>query len=251
MIIFFKVLTLYLIGIATMRILGKSTIVQMTPYDLLAIIIIGTVVSEPLISTEYVPTLISLGILTVLHIAFARLTLTSMGKKLFLGEPTLLIKSGQIVEDNLEKTTISLAQLLSILRSKGYPKVSDIDYAILEPIGELSILPKVENTPITVGHMGISIIDKGLPIAVIIDGKIQERNLELLNQSEKWLLRQLKKKSVKIEDIIYAFVPERTKELEISLRQEASHENAKPKTKTSIISLMKVVYSILKTIRKT
>ncbi len=249
MIIFLKILTLYLIGIAIMRILGKSTIVQMTPYDLLAIIIIGTVVSEPLISTEFVPTLISLGILTVLHIVFARLTLTSIGKKLFLGEPTLLIKNGQIVEDNLEKTTISVAQLLSILRSKGYPKVSDIDYAILEPIGELSILPKVENTPITVGHMGISIKDEGLPIAVIIDGKIQERNLELLNQSKRWLLNQLKKKHVKIEDIIFAFVPERTRTIEISLRQEASHENAK--TKKAIISPMKVIYSILKTIRKT
>ncbi|MFZ5965654.1 MAG: DUF421 domain-containing protein [Bacillota bacterium] len=211
-----KVLSLYIISIFVMRIMGKSAIVQMTPYDLLSVIIIGTVVSEPLISTEYLPTIKAVIILVILHILFSRFTLHQVGKQLFLGEPTLLIKKGQILEKNLKRSRISVAQLLSILRSQGYPKVSDVDYVILEPIGEMSIIPKVENTPVTVQHLKISINDEGLPIAVIIDGKIQKKNLKLLDKDEAWLLEQLANENIQPSQIIYAYVSENTKELTIN-----------------------------------
>lgn len=220
MILIVKILTIYLITIAIMRLMGKSTIIQMTPYDLVAIIIVGTIASEPLISTEFIPTLYALAILVGLHILFAYLTLNQWGNYFFLGEPTLLIKNGTILEDNLEKSKLSVSQLLSILRSKGYPKISDVDYALLEPIGEVSIIPKVENTPVTVEHMEISIDDEGLPISVIIDGKIQYKNLKLLQKSEGWLLAQLKNNGLNQKDIIYAYVNEKTKKLNINKRSE-------------------------------
>lgn len=216
--IFLKILSLYLITIVMMRLMGKSTIIQMTPYDLVAIIIVGTIVSEPLISTEYKPTLIALGILVFLHIIFSYLTLNQLGNRFFLGEPTLLIKRGQILEENLKKSRLSVSQLLSILRSQGYPKVSDVDYAILEPIGQISVIPKVENTPVTVQHLHISLDDQGLPIAVIIDGKVQEKNLKLLNKNKEWLLNQLKDKNIKVSQVIYGFVGENSNHLTINLR---------------------------------
>ena len=201
-----------------MRLMGKSTIVQMTPYDLVAIIIVGTVASEPLISTEFYPTIWALAILVILHILFSKLTLWQWGNRFFLGEPTIIIKNGQIIEDNIEKSTLSIAQILSILRSKGYPKVSDIQYALLEPIGEISIIPKPENTPVTVQHLEISIDDEGLPISVIIDGRIQYRNLKLLGKSKEWLLENLKTKNLNVKDIIYAYVNEKTNKLNINKR---------------------------------
>lgn len=201
-----------------MRLMGKSTIVQMTPYDLVAIIIVGTVASEPLISTEFYPTIWALAILVILHILFSKLTLWQWGNRFFLGEPTIIIKNGQIIEDNIEKSTLSIAQILSILRSKGYPKVSDIQYALLEPIGEISIIPKPENTPVTVQHLEISIDDEGLPISVIIDGRIQYRNLKLLGKSKEWLLENLKTQNLNVKDIIYAYVNEKTNKLNINKR---------------------------------
>ncbi|WP_102347657.1 DUF421 domain-containing protein [Bacillus sp. Marseille-P3661] len=213
-----KIFTLYLITIAIMRLMGKSTIIQMTPYDLVAIIIVGTIASEPLISTEFIPTVYALAILVVLHILFAKLTLWQWGNRFFLGEPTILIKDGEIVEDNIEKSRLSIAQLLSILRTKGYPKISDIDYALLEPIGEVSIIPKPENTAVTVQHLEISIEDEGLPISVIIDGRIQHRNLKLLGKTKEWLLDHLKKHNLKAKDIIYAYVNEKTQKLNIKKR---------------------------------
>lgn len=216
--LFLKILSLYLITIAIMRLMGKSTIIQMTPYDLVAIIIVGTIASEPLISTEYKPTLLALAILAGLHILFSFLTLNQVGNRFFLGEPTLLIKNGQILEDNLEKSRLSVAQLLSILRSKGYPNIADVEYAMLEPIGEVSIIPKPENTPVTVQHLEISIDDEGLPIAVIIDGKIQSRNLRLLGKSKEWLLEHLSANHLTVKEIIYAYVNEKTKRLNINRR---------------------------------
>lgn len=216
--LFIKILVLYLITIAAMRLMGKSTIIQMTPYDLVAIIIVGTVASEPLISTEFVSTLSALGCLILLHIVFSKLTLWKWGKRFFLGEPTLLIKNGEILEDNIEKSRLSIGQLLSILRSKGYPKVSDIEYALLEPIGEVSIIPKSENTPVTVQHLNISIDDEGLPITVIIDGKIQYRNLSLVGKTKDWLLAQIQTQNITVKDIIYACVFEKTKELKVHKR---------------------------------
>jgi len=103
-----KILVVYIITIAIMRLMGKSTIVQMTPYDLVAIIIVGTVASEPLISTEFLPTLGALTTLVILHIIFSKLTLWQWGNRFFLGEPTLLVKNGEIIEDNMEKTMVSI-----------------------------------------------------------------------------------------------------------------------------------------------
>ncbi|MBG9446789.1 DUF421 domain-containing protein [Cytobacillus firmus] len=219
MFLILKIASLYLITIMIMRLMGKSTIIQMTPYDLVAIIIVGTVASEPLISTEYLPTLIALAILVGLHILFSYLTLNQIGNRFFLGEPTMLIKNGEILEDNLEKSHLSMSQLLSILRSKGYPKIADVDYAILEPIGEVSIIPKVANTPVTVEHLKIPIQDEGLPIAVIVDGRIQARNLELLGQTKDWLLDQLRKNHLNEKEIMYAYVNEKSKKLNINRRR--------------------------------
>ncbi|NMH69528.1 DUF421 domain-containing protein [Bacillus sp. RO3] len=221
MILLIKGLVLYLMTIGAMRLMGKSTIVQMTPYDLVAIIIVGTIASEPLISTEFLPTMAALVILVGLHVLFSFLTLSQWGNRFFLGEPTLLIKNGEILEDNLEKSKISLIQLSSILRSQGYPKISDVDYAMLEPIGEVSVIPKVENTPVTVQHLDLKIDDEGLPISVIVDGKLQIRNLKLLGKSQEWLETQLTNAGIQYKDVIFAYMTEKTKNLIISKREKA------------------------------
>jgi uncharacterized membrane protein YcaP (DUF421 family) len=223
MIVILKILTLYLVTIAVMRLMGKSTIVQMTPYDLVAIIIVGTIASEPLISTDFWPTILALGILVALHVFFSKMTLWQWGNRFFLGEPTLLIKNGEIIEDNIEKSVLSVAQLLSILRSKGYPKVSDVEYALLEPIGEVSVIPKAENTPVTVQHLEIPIDDEGLPISVIIDGRIQTRNLKLLGKTKEWLIGHLDSRHLNQKDVLYAYVNEKTKKLQIHKRNNLTH----------------------------
>lgn len=89
-----KILTIYLITIALMRLMGKSTIIQRAPYDLVSIIIVGTIVSELLIKYRIWPTLYALAILTVFHLFFSWLTLSQFANRFFLGEPSRCMPFG-------------------------------------------------------------------------------------------------------------------------------------------------------------
>jgi len=217
--IIFKVLIMFTLSITLTRLMGKSSIVQLTPYDLIAIVTLGTIAAEPLISTKLLPSIISLVTLVVLYLIFAKLTLNQRMNKLLLGEPTILIREGKIVEDNLEKEHISLIQLLAILRNNGYSKISEVNYAILEPTGNISIIPISSARPVTLADLNIEAEDEGIPIALIIDGIIQKKNLKLVNKEEKWLKDKLKKEGIKdIKKVIYAFVESKNDQLYLNLR---------------------------------
>ncbi|SKC38946.1 DUF421 domain-containing protein [Maledivibacter halophilus] len=216
-----KTAILFATGILLMRVMGKSAITQLTPYDLMAIIIIGTVVAEPLINTKLKPTLIVLGALLVLYIIFSELSLNQFFNKILLGRPTILIKHGKIIEENIEKEKISLIQLTAILRVNGYPKVNDIEYAILEPTGEISILPKADIRSVTPSDLGINVEYEGLPIGVIIDGKIQRKNLKLINKDEEWLKNKMREEGIdNIKNIIYAYASDEKDEIVFDLREK-------------------------------
>lgn len=200
-----KILVVFLVAIAAMRLMGKSTIVQLTPYDLVAIFIVGTIITEPLVTTDLGKALLGLAVVVGLYIFFSRLTLVQGINKFFLGEPTILVKHGKIIEKNLKRSHISLMQLLSSLRVSGYPNLADVEYVLLEPIGALSIIPKKEERPLSAKDLGIEVQYEGLPVSLVIDGKIQKKNLQLVHKNEQWLHRELAKKGVKnLNEIIYA-----------------------------------------------
>ena len=102
------------------------------------------------------------------------------------------------------------------LRSKGYPQIADVEYAMLEPIGEVSVIPKAANT-CDGSHLEISIDDEGLPISVIIDGKIQYRIL-ITGKNESWLLDYLNLEC-RGKDIIYGYINEKSKKLYLNQRR--------------------------------
>jgi uncharacterized membrane protein YcaP (DUF421 family) len=160
--------------------MGKSAIATAAPYDPVAIVIIGTVAAEPLISTEVETTMITLAILTLIYLLFAKLTFHPAGNRLFLGKPTM--KHGQIIEDHLEKSHLSPAQPPQPFG--GNPDAANIDYAILELIGAISIIPKPEASPPSSRDIGLSPPYEELPAAVVIDGRIQRDNLELIHRDE-------------------------------------------------------------------
>lgn len=216
-----KTVLMFTTGVVIMRVIGKSAITQLTPYDLVAIIIIGTVVAEPLISTKVKPTLLVLTILVALYLTFSKLSLNQFFNKILLGRPTILIKHGRIIEDNIEEENISLVQLTSILRTNGYPKLEDIEYAILEPTGEVSILPRADIRGVTISDLNIKPECEGLPIGVIIDGKIQRKNLKLINKDGKWLEKKLEEGGIgEIKDVIYAYASDEKDDIVFNLRDK-------------------------------
>ncbi|MHC9536156.1 DUF421 domain-containing protein [Enterococcus faecalis] len=105
------------------------------------------------------------------------------------------------------KSDILLPELLSNLGTSGYPDIHDIEYAILEATGEISIFPRKELVPITPKDLHMKVEYRGLPIAVFIEGKVQKRKLKFINKNEKWLKEELKAKGyLQIKDIFYAAV---------------------------------------------
>ncbi|UOQ92865.1 DUF421 domain-containing protein [Halobacillus shinanisalinarum] len=186
-----KTILLYILTIVIIRIMGKSAFAQLTAHDLAGILFVVTLAIGPLMTENLTYAIVGLIVVSVLHIAFSKLTLFNWLDKIFIGEPTIVIKHGKLIKANLKRSRFALAELLSSIREKGYPDVALIDYAIIEPNGELSILPKQEAAPVTPKQLKIETVYQGLPIAVIIEGKIQHQNLKLINKNEEWLKKEL------------------------------------------------------------
>lgn len=199
------VIGLFIATIVSVRRLGKSAIVQLTPYDLSTIVILGTIAAEPLVNPSVKVALFGMGVVVLSHIFFSKLTLKPWGNRLLLGEPTILVKHGKIIKGNLAKSRLSVRQLLAMLRFANQPNLADIEYAILEPIGQLSIIPKPKARPLTPEDLRLETDYKGLPLPVIVDGDIQDENLKLVEKDQHWLLKHLRENGYdQLPEILYA-----------------------------------------------
>ena len=117
-----------------------------------------------------------------------------------------MIEHGKIVQDSFKKVRFDINDMLEQCRINGFYDISDIEYAIVEANGELSILPSSDSRPVTIKDMNLKVNKEGLCANVIIDGKIMYKNLKYINKTEEWLLKELKVRGKEIEDIILATV---------------------------------------------
>ena len=182
-----KSIFIYIVFILAIRFLGKSALAQLTPHDFGAILFLAYLAFGSIKVESTIEGIIWIIVLTCIHLIISKLSLLNWLNPFIIGKPTILIKHGKIVYENLKKSRYPLAELLSNLRTSGHPDIQNIEYAILEATGEISILPKKEVGPVTPKDLHMKIQYKGLPLAVVIDGKIQKYNLKLINKNEKWL----------------------------------------------------------------
>lgn len=202
-----KVIILFSLSVVVIRFMGKAALAQLTPHDLTAIIFLATLAVSPIASEKISEAVVGIIVISIIHISFSKLTLFRWLNRLFIGHPTILIKHGKLIKANLARSHYSLVELLASIRTAGYPDISDVEYAILEPTGEISILPKKDVIPVTPRHLNIDVQYQGLPIAVIVEGRVQHHNLKLINKDENWLLEQLDLLGFrKLNKIFYASV---------------------------------------------
>jgi len=171
--------------------MGKSAFAQLTAHDLTGVFFVVSLAAGPLFTKNLTYAITGLIVIGVIHITFSKLTLVNRLNKLFIGEPTIVIRHGKLIKANLKRSHFTLSGLFSSIREKGYPDITFIDYAIIEPSGEISVLPKQEDAPVTPKQLKIEVAYQGLPIAVIIEGEIQHQNLKLTNKNEQWLKSEL------------------------------------------------------------
>lgn len=200
-----KVVSLFTLAIAALRFMGKSTLAQVTPHDLMAIVIIAALATKPILVDDFFQSILAIALVVGIHILFAKLTLYKWTKRFILDEPTILVKHGKVIKENLRRCEFSVSELLAAIRSRGYPDIRLVQYAILEPTGSVSVLPWDELYPVTPKDLNLNIPYRGLPLSLVVDGQIQLHNLNLIGKDETWLKQQLKKKGIShVRQVMYA-----------------------------------------------
>jgi len=199
----------FLMLLAVTRFLGKEQLSQLTFYDYVVGITLGDVAGFALVSHEnkFLESMYILMLFAACAFGISLLTQNSRKARLLIeGEPTVLIYKGQILEQNMNRARYNMDNLITQLRGKGYFKVTEVQFAILETNGELSVLPKPDKKPLTPADMQMFTRYQGLPLDLIMNGKIIAENLQKKSIDEKWLFDQLAARGYGVKDIVYASI---------------------------------------------
>lgn len=203
-----RVLIIYTIMHILVSIMGSRGLSKLTFKDFIIGICMGSVAGRGITKLDqpFIAFFIGLLALGLIHIIFSYLSLKSeFIRKIDNGDPLILIQRGQIIKENLRKSKLSMDELHSLLRGKDIFKFSDVEYALLEPSGNFSVLVKTEQSPLKVSQMNIPVSKATLPILVIKEGRIVVEELRRVGLSEHWLHQQLQKLSIqKVSDILLA-----------------------------------------------
>lgn len=191
------------------RVLGKQQMGNLTYFDYINGITIGSIAgtfATDLSSKAWIH-FVALTIFTIITIIFQYITLKNrMISKLMDSDPTVVIQNGKILEQNLQKMRVKFDELTMMLRQKDVFDITTLDYAILEPDGSLSVVLKPENQPVTAKDMHMHPPKSKLMTELIIEGVLIKQNLKERNKDMNWLTEQLKKKNITIQDIAFAAI---------------------------------------------
>ncbi len=181
------------------RLMGKKQISQLTFFDYIVGITIGSIAGQFAISNTipYLNGIVSLTIWAMVPILISYVSLKSLGaRKILDGASTILVQNGKIIEDNIRKTKLNMNDIFEELRVKGAFNVADVEFAILETNGKVSVQLKSQKQPVTPSDLSIPTQYKGLSANLILDGEIRYENLKLVELDETWLMNELKKAKV-------------------------------------------------------
>jgi len=186
------------------RILGKKQISQLTFFEYIMGITLGELAG--FISTDiekhYFLGLLAMGVWFIVPFGLEMLTLKSkILRQWFEGKGRVVIKEGKVLEDNLKKERLTADELMEQLRAKNVFRAADVEFAVMETSGELSVLLKKEKQPLTPSDMNIKTVNEVEPQIVIIDGKIMHEPLATIGLNQEWLKTELEKIGVTVENV--------------------------------------------------
>ncbi len=191
------------------KLLGKKQVSQLSLFDYVIGISIGNFAAEMTINLDshFMHGTVAVVIFGVVAYIISVVTMKSIVlRRFFMDEPTVLIAEGKIQEKGLKKVKYDINDLLEQCRSAGYFDLNEINYAVVEGNGDLSILVKDEYKPVTKKDLNIKKEETGLVANVIIDGNIMHDNLKNIGKNVSWLDKELEKQSVLLCDILLATV---------------------------------------------
>lgn len=205
LITFFRAIVLYIIVLIVMRLMGKREIGQLQPFELAISIMIADLASLPMTETG-VP--ISNGIIPILGLLVMHLTISMLNMKstkareIICGKPSILIFRGKVDEKVLKKERFTINELEERLRDNNIFNIGDVEYALLETSGQVTVIPKPNKRPTTPEDFNMEPKYEGIPYDLVVDGKIMYKNLEKIGKNYVWLQKQTEKFGIKPEEAL-------------------------------------------------
>jgi len=209
LVVLIRSIILYIAVLTAIRIMGKGEIAEMNCYDLVITLLISDVISMPM-ENNNIPLINGIASLTGLVLMQTLVSYCALKSRKFnsflSGKPSILINKGKIDSKELKKERVTIDELLEQLRVQGYFNLRDIQYAILETDGSLSVVPSTtyNSTPSTTFNH--------LPVSLIVDGEIVKNSLKYINKDENWLFDLLNSNNIKnYKDVLVCILDENDK----------------------------------------
>ncbi|EHL08565.1 hypothetical protein HMPREF0322_00658 [Desulfitobacterium hafniense DP7] len=187
---------------------GRRKIAELPVYDFLSIIVLGSVIgadiAEP--NIPHLPVLFAVVLIIALQYLVSSLLINNkkIARKITFG-PTVIIQNGQFIKANMKRLKYSIETVLMLLREKDIFDLNEVEYAIVEGSGSISVLKKPQYLPLTPSDMKLKPGAKGLPLPLIIDGKVQDGNLQQLKRDRSWLAAELAQAGIPdFNEVFYA-----------------------------------------------
>lgn len=195
---FFRTLILYFILMTGLRLMGKRQIGELEPSELVLTLIISDLAAVPM--QDFGIPLVN-GVFPIVTLLCVSMLLSFFSLKsirfrgLVCGYPTVIIRDGKVLQQNMARNRFTVDELLEQLRSQGYSDLTAVKYAVLETSGQVSVLPYTKDSPVTPQVMNLTVQDDvTLPVLVINDGHIMSENLSASGYDTLWLDKQLKER---------------------------------------------------------
>lgn len=207
------------------RIMGKKQLSQLTFFDYVVGITIGSIAATMSVDQNIKISngVVSLFIWGVFPILLSFLGMKSRAFQQFTdGKPVIIIKKGEVLEHAMKKNMLTIDELLMLLREQQVFKIEDVEMAVLETNGELSIMLKSDKEPITMSTLGIKVKKESGPSLLIADGYILKENLKALGFTTNWLEDQIKKQGAKSEKDVFIAQVDSNKQLYVDLYEDHS-----------------------------
>ena len=205
LITFFRAIVLYIVVLVVMRLMGKREIGQLQPFELAISIMIADLASFPMteIGIPIFNGIIPICGLLAMHLLISVINLKSLkAREVICGKPSILIYRGKINEENLKKERFTINELEERLRGNNIFNLGDVEYAILETSGQVTVIPKPEKRNTIPEDFNIVPEYEGIPYDLVIDGKIMSQNLKEIGKNYNWLKKQTDKFNIKPEDAL-------------------------------------------------
>lgn len=205
LITFFRAIVLYILVLVVMRLMGKREIGQLQPFELAISIMIADLAAVPMAETG-VP--ITNGImpilgLLVMHLVISMINIKSTkAREIICGKPSILIFRGKIDQKVLKKERFTINELEERLRDNNVFNIGDVEYAILETSGQVTVIPKPNKRATTPEDFNIEPQYDGISYDLVVDGKVMYKNLEKIGKNYIWLKKQTEKFGIKPEEAL-------------------------------------------------